>query len=273
MLFFLAWVSFLLHMVSPEQAELELLAEFVSEIKSFQQLDRDARRFGIDSLIHTNPRRGIAARLETLTGISKDSLTFVPIRCEAEAATSDDRMNHPFVLISTIVEKCLARDEHFFEVVETPTAADVVASSFVNSPEYQTHPLVLACKGSGITVVPISLYSDGIKVCCDTHPDSLYAIYINFIHRGVNECARKESKHVLTVYRKSEATPETLQDIWAVILWDLQALAKGCKPVSGEVWKPLHQQACGPPLNGAWGLWHRVCLMQVRGDWSYYCEA
>ncbi len=61
----LASVLVLLHMVSHEQAELELLVEFASGMKTYQQLDRDARRFGMDSLIHTNPRRGIGKEMKT----------------------------------------------------------------------------------------------------------------------------------------------------------------------------------------------------------------
>ena len=86
-------------MVSQEQAELELLIEFASGLKTYEQLNRDARRFGVDPLIFSNPRRGIADRLESLTGVSKESLTFLPIRCEEEAATAGNTMRHPFVLI------------------------------------------------------------------------------------------------------------------------------------------------------------------------------
>ena len=75
-------------------------------------------------------------------------------------------MRHPFVLISTIVEKVLQNDEYYFEVEIAPQADGIVASSFTRSPEYLGHPLVQECSVRGETVVPISLYSDGVKVCC-----------------------------------------------------------------------------------------------------------
>ena len=261
--------------VSPEQAELELLIELASGGKTFTQVQKDAHRLGLESLDHSNPSRVITERLRQLTGVSKESLSFFPVKCNPDSATEvgGECMRHPFVLISTIVEKVLQNDEYYFEVEIAPQADGIVASSFTRSPEYLGHPLVQECSVRGETVVPISLYSDGVKVCCDSHPDTLYGIYVNFIHRDADECTKKANKHVVTVYRKSDVCDETLTDIWNIILWDLKALAVGCKPRLGEEVKPLEEQVPDEPLGGMWGVWHKVCLMQIRGDWAWYCEA
>ena len=73
--------------VPPDQAELELLIELASGAKTFVQVERDAARFGLASLIHANPSRGITERLKELTSISKETLDFFPIRCKPETAT------------------------------------------------------------------------------------------------------------------------------------------------------------------------------------------
>ena len=71
--------------MSPEQAELELLIELASGQKTFIQVQRDARRSGWESLDRdSNPARGITQRLRELTGVSKESLSFFPIRCKLE---------------------------------------------------------------------------------------------------------------------------------------------------------------------------------------------
>ena len=65
-----------------------------------------------------------------------------------------------------------------------------------------------------------------------------------------------------------------MEGICSILLWDLQAaLAEGCKPKPGEELKTLSEQSPGEPLAGNWGRWQRVCVMQIKGDWSYYVEA
>ena len=112
-----------------DQAELELLIELAFGAKTFEQVNRDAARFGLQRLVHSNASRGISERLKELTGISKESLSFFPIRCKPEAATHGDKMLQPFVLLSSIVEKCLQEDECFFAVSQTPTHPETVAVS------------------------------------------------------------------------------------------------------------------------------------------------
>ena len=139
----------------------------------------------------------------------------------------------------------------------------------VNSPLYLNHPLVRHCQPLGQQVLPVSLYSDGISVTADPYEDTLYVIYLSFAHRLLNDNANLNRKHVFTVQRKSQASPETLQDVWEVLVWELHALAQGRLPLVSEFGKPFEEQRHGEYIGGAWGLRHKVCLMQVEADNSY----
>lgn len=97
----------------------------------------------------------------------------------------------------------------------------------------------------------------------------LYAIYLYFLHTDADETAKSMSKHLYTVYRKSDSNKDTLEDIWSVLLWELKALASGFLPLAGEERKPLTEQRFGELLTGN----HCFALMQVKGDWAWYVEA
>lgn len=255
------------------EAELDLLIELASGKKTFDQVRSDALKFafageGLQRLVHSNASRGITQRLKQLTGIDKESLSYFEVRCKEDCDGSKSRM-HPFSLLSTRIQTIQAQDEEYFNIVREPVSnRNVVASSFTNSPEYLTHELV-SSPVVDLAVVPVGLYSDGIKICDDTHPDSLYVVYLYFLHRPADETARPLSKHLYTAYRKSDSSAETLEDIWKVLLWELKALASGFLPLRGEERKPLASQCFGPLVTGR----HCFCLMQVKGDWSWYVEA
>ncbi len=276
-------ISFAMDRRAAKAAEDErsLLLELAQGKKTFEQVSIDAKRLcrnGVDlrALTGSNPARSITNRLVELTGISKDNLHVFPVRCKpaaAEQGLGGDKMRLPFILLSTHVEQLLGKDGSYFEIELGVRKEEVAASSFISSREYINHDLVQACFPLGETVVPAGLYSDGVSVGMDPHADSLYVVYIYFLHRPLREAGRPESKFVFTLYRKSEATPETLEDIWKVLLWELQALQHGRRPMVGQESLPLHEQVPGEHLCGRWGRWHRICLMQVKGDWSWYTEA
>lgn len=121
--------------------------------------------------------------------------------------------------------------------------------------------------------MPIGVYGDGVAVGMEMHRDSVYVIYIYFPHRGVREQSKLNSKHIFTCYRKSQATKETLDDIWDVLVWELQALALGREPKLGEQIKSLDRQEPGEFLCGDFGRTHRFCLMQFKGDMAYLVDA
>ena len=84
------------------------------------------------------------------------------------------------------------------------------------------------------------------------------------MNRPPKEAGRPEAKFVYTVYRKSEATPETLQDIWRVLLWELQALQHGRKALLGQEGVRLEDQVSGDYVGQRWGRWHGLNANQGR---------
>ena len=258
----------------PTRAELELLIEFASGKKSFEQVRSDAEKFhgGAVDLKHllqdANVSRGITKRLKDLTDVDKESLSWFQIRCKEEEPGVTTR-KHPISLLSTRIEALMRMNPDYFDVVlEEVSDPAVVASSFTNSPEYQNHELVRS-EAVQRHVVPVGVYSDGVKVCDDTHPDSFNVIYVYFLHKHADDVAKPESKHLYTVYRKSDSTKETLADIWHILLWELKALASGYFPLKGEETKALAAQRFGRPISDR----HCFALMQIKGDWSWYVEA
>ena len=171
----------------PCREELDLLLELATGAKTFEQVRKDALKSffpGVElkKAVQSNASRGATSRLADLTGISENTLHHFPVRCKLESATEGNKMMHPFVLVSTMVEKLLQKDEFFFELQQAPLEDCTAASSFTNSPAYLGHPLVKELQGTGETVLPCSIYSDGIKVCCDNHPDTRYGIYTHRDH-------------------------------------------------------------------------------------------
>ena len=263
--------------VDAHKEELDLLFEGVTGAKTYKQVRRDALKPScpcklLQRAVRTNASRGIRERLIDVTGISKESLHYSDVRCKPGANGDSNTKQHPFNLISNMIGNIHARDGHFFEHAHVDPQPGVAASSFTNSPEYLNHPLVRECSGTGVSVFPICIYSDGVKVCCDSHPDSLYGIYVTFIHRDMDECTELRSKHLFTCYRKEEIGKEGVDDILAVLLWDLQAVAQGRKPVAGEEVKPHAEQQLGEHIHDSWGRWNKFCVMQMKGDWAYYTE-
>ena len=153
-------------------AEIDLLIELASGQKTFEQVRSDASKFAfagasLKSLIHSNASRGITQRLKELTGVDRDSLAFFEVRCREDDLGTKTRQ-HPFSLLSSRIQALLARKPTYFDVVRQPVSGeDVVASSFTNSPEYLSHELVKSPVVQ-MHVVPVGVYSDGIKACDDT---------------------------------------------------------------------------------------------------------
>ena len=139
----------------------------------------------------------------------------------------DGENNHPFASISGLLKKQWANNPGMFNIEMKPVMPDIVASDFLHSPEYQTHPAVEQSRADGGVTLGVGLYSDGVQVGEISQPETLYVVFLTFPHLGAEECAKPHNKHIYTVYRKSSVNKHTLDDIWDVLLWELQALAQG----------------------------------------------
>ena len=175
-----------------------------------------------------------------------------PIRFKADDGTTITRQ-HPFALLNSHVEQLLEEDWSYFEVHCEPVNENTVASSFVNSPHYQRHPLVQSCTPVGETVVPVTMCEDGIAIGSSKFPDTLYVIYLTFTHRHMEENAKPLTKHTYTVYRKSQMSAEPRDDIVGVLLWELRALVEGRRPQKHQQVKPVSEQEPGDYVEGNWG--------------------
>ena len=81
-----------------------------------------------------------------------------------------------------------------------------------------------------------------LEVGQDPNADSLYVVYVYFLNRPAPERGAEMTKFVYTTYLKSQATPDTLNDIWSILLWELQALQHGRKALLGQEKRPLLEQ-------------------------------
>ena len=169
--------------------------------------------------------------------------------------------------LGLLLKKYIAIEPGFLNVEVEDLQPGVAAGGFMASPEYKEHPMV------GGVVFPLGLYCDGIQIGQPPHTDTLYAIYVTFLHLGTKRCTEMRSKHLWTMYRKSQLAPESVNQIWDVLLWELQALKDGCESQIGEMGKPLQLQEPGAKLAPDLQYDIHICLMQVRGDWAWYCEA
>ena len=213
-----------------DAAELDLLLDLASGRKTFAQVCRDASSFSyqgseLQRLCTSNAARGITQRLTTMTGVDSDSLTYIGIRC------GDRVVNHPFALLSDHIEREYAKDNTYFD-------PHPQVSSFLDTAEYRQHPLVQMCEGTDTVVVPFSIYGDGVQVTEAPLENTLYVVFLTFLHRGARHGSLEHNKHVYTVYCKNDHTRNTLDDVFKVLVWELTALQHGMMPLLGKERKP-----------------------------------
>jgi len=194
--------------------------------------------------------------------MSKASLTFIKVRTDSGISS------HPFSLLSDHIEREYRRDPAFFDF-----NLQAAAGQFLTTQEYQTHPLVQLCKDTDTLVIPLSIYGDGVQVTEAPSQQSIYVVYLAFLHREMDELSLPLSKHVYTVYRKTEDSQKTFDDICKVLVWELLALQHGRKPQRGQEGKPFAAQLPGEYLCEGWGRRRRFCLMQYKGDGDFLRES
>ena len=133
--------------------------------------------------------------------------------------------------------------------------------------ELRAHPIVdkhpTLNKDSLENVVPIGIHGDAAAF---SHQDGLFILTWNSL---VGQGTSKESRFVMTLFKKSELLPDgsTLNAIFRVISWSLNAMLAGKTP-------EVDEQGCqlnggGQVLAGRWS----AATIQVRGDWQFYSQA
>ena len=108
--------------------------------------------------------------------------------------------------------------------------------------------------------IPLGLHGDGGSFY---KHESLFVFTWNSLLGTGNTQAKR---FVLTVLRKSQMAPGTLDAIFKVLAWSFNALLSGIAPAEDWEQRPLVDG--GQWLAGRW----RGALVQVRGDWEFHCQ-
>jgi hypothetical protein len=111
------------------------------------------------------------------------------------------------------------------------------------------------------SMVPLGIHADAGAF---SNEDSLYVISFNSL-LGMGPTISK--RFLFTVVRKSEMAADTLDYILWIMSWSFNVLLDGESPATDYMGRELLRG--GRLLAGGW----KGCLAQVRGDWSFYCEA
>ena len=108
--------------------------------------------------------------------------------------------------------------------------------------------------------IPVGLHGDGGGFY---KHESLFVFAWNSL-LGTGTTASK--RFVLTVIRKNQMAPGTLDALFKVFAWSFNALLSGISPEQN--WEGVSMSGGGQWLANKW----RGALVQVRGDWEFHCQ-
>ena len=125
-----------------------------------------------------------------------------------------------------------------------------------STPIVRLHPFLPADQQP--MTVPLGLHGDGGSF---SKQDSLFVFTVNSL---VGSGTTVQKRFILTIIRKSEMIPGTLDAIMEVLAWSFNCALSGLWP---DV--DFAGQAVANPLSFFADRW-RGALVQVRGDWEFY---
>ena len=108
--------------------------------------------------------------------------------------------------------------------------------------------------------IPLGLHGDGGAF---TKQDSLFVLSWNSLVGGGEGFSKR---FLYALVRKSDLGPDTLDVLWRVFAWSMNALLTGIRPELDWANNPL------PDANEYIAGGYRGALVQVRGDWEFYCS-
>ena len=171
--------------------------------------------------------------------------------------------HHPFVLPHALFSSLYAaRVETFQKCVQGDRQErQELWDTLSQHPVVQNHPVLRS--GELKHVIPVGLHGDAGAF---SNNDSLYVITWNSL---VGQGTTREQRFIITVIRKREMLQDgsTLEALFRVIAWSLNALLTGFAPTHDEDGLPLPDG--GHELAGPW----RGACVQIRGDWQWYNQA
>ena len=106
--------------------------------------------------------------------------------------------------------------------------------------------------------LPLGLHGDGGSF---SKQDSLFVFTFNSL---LGEGVTSSKRFVMTIIKKSELVPGTLDKMMEILAWSFNVALTGLTPVVSFDGEELGNPAY---LAGRW----KGSLIQVRGDWEFYC--
>ena len=147
----------------------------------------------------------------------------------------------------------------FDEAIRGPAdAAKVFWDTLADTSMVKDHPALPQRRRPRI--IPLGLHGDAGAF---TKQDSLLVLSWNSLIGGGHGFARR---FVFAIVRKTDLTPETLDTLWTVFAWSMNALLTGVAPE--EDWDGRALASGGEYIAGGF----RGALVQVRGDWEFNCQ-
>lgn len=110
------------------------------------------------------------------------------------------------------------------------------------------------------STIPIGMHGDAGAF--NRHDGLMVLSWNSLLGHGPTQ----RKRFVFTFIKKKDYTPETLNALWRLFAWSLNAMLDGRSPLRD--WCDRPTQGGGEELAGGW----QACLCQVRGDWQFYCE-
>ena len=198
----------------------------------------------------------------------------------ANVRMSDGVARHPFRLPSVKARQLWNHDSTYFTPCHEGTPGRVETSD-----GWKSHPLF---KEFGLKALPLSLYGDSVPYVTNKYgkKGSLVCLFFSFPHRlptdgkeqdgpiDPNPRSWMDDIHVFTVLRKEDLHASTFEQLWDVLVWDLDGMASGVFNKSRHDGTPFRQDdAYLKAVQGtliAGGC--RFGLKQLKQDWEFLCS-
>ena len=195
-----------------------------------------------------NLQRSLVALFGTPEGAPPFSWFTIP--------TKSGDVSHPFLLPHDWLQSLYrSKPELWSSAVQGPDGA--VTEFWQNmddTPIARDHP----CLDRNRTI-PLGLHGDGGSF---SKQDSLYVFTVNsLLGEGESACKR----FVMTIIKKSELVPGTLDKMMDIMGWSFNIALTGLTPVVSYEGEDIDNPTY---LAGMW----KGSLVQIRGDWEFYCS-
>ena len=136
--------------------------------------------------------------------------------------------NHPFVLPHELFSRMFSERRPFFQehVLGERSASEACWAALEKQKFVQENEAWAEAKTAGFDLIPLGLHCDAGAF---NNNESLYVLTWNSL---VGQGTTKQKRYVITVLKKSSLMPDgsTLAEMWKVVAWSLNALAKGRYP-------------------------------------------